>query len=399
MRTIKGAARTKAKRRLFRRAKGYRGGRGHLLRTVKETLVRAGAFAFRDRRARRRDFRKLWIIRINAATRERGLRYSEFISGLKKAGIELDRRTLSEMAIHDPAAFDQIVAEAKRRWPLEAAGLHRLSGGPSVAHRRSCMPAARCPMPTPEQPPRRGFAAGAAPGPPPDMPLAEFLQQLDDLIKQASTALRQAADKDSLESARVEFVGAKSGRLKAAQKQMAAIDPSQRPAAGKRFNEVKQQLQQALEAAQHRLEAAPRRVSAADQFDPTLPGPRPRLGHVHPITQTIEELKDIMGRLGFTAADGPEIEDEWHNFDALNIPAAHPARDPLDNFYLATAASTASQPLLLRSQTSTVQIRVMERTPPPVRIISLGASIVPTRPTPPTTRCSIRSKGCWWTGR
>jgi len=114
MRTTKGAARTKAKRRLFRKAKGYHGGRKSLLRTVKETLVRAEAFAFRDRRARRRDFRKLWIIRINAATRERGLRYSEFISGLKKAGIELDRRSLSEMAIHDPSAFDQIVAEVKQ---------------------------------------------------------------------------------------------------------------------------------------------------------------------------------------------------------------------------------------------------------------------------------------------
>ena len=83
-----------------------------------------------------------------------------------------------------------------------------------------------------------------------------------------------------------------------------------------------------------------------------------------------------MGRLGFTVADGPEIEDEWHNFEALNIPAAHPARDPLENFYLATAGGAGSrptaQPLLLRSQTSTVQIRVMENTPPPVRIISLG---------------------------
>src|SRR6185369_4305655 len=93
-------------------------------------------------------------------------------------------------------------------------------------------------------------------------------------------------------------------------------------------------------------------------------------------TQTIEELKNIMGRLGFTVADGPEIEDEWHNFEALNIPASHPARDPLENFYLATAQKTCGAgqagPILLRSQTSTVQIRVMEKQPPPVRIISLG---------------------------
>ncbi len=113
MRTIKGAARNKAKRRLYKRAKGYRGGRGNLLRTVKETLVRAEAYAFRDRRVRRREFRKLWIIRINAAVRQRGMRYSEFIGGLKKAGIELDRRTLSEMAIHDPAAFDQVVDKVR----------------------------------------------------------------------------------------------------------------------------------------------------------------------------------------------------------------------------------------------------------------------------------------------
>ncbi len=113
MRTIKGAARNKAKRRLYKRAKGYRGGRGKLLRSVKETLLRAGHYAFRDRRARKREFRKLWIIRINAAVRERGLRYSEFIGGLQKAGIELDRKSLSEIAINDPAGFDQIVQQVK----------------------------------------------------------------------------------------------------------------------------------------------------------------------------------------------------------------------------------------------------------------------------------------------
>lgn len=114
MRTTKGAARNRAKKRLFKRAKGFRGGRGKLLRTVKETLVRSGQYAFRDRRVRRREFRKLWIIRINAACRERGLRYSEFIHGLKKAGIELDRKTLSEIAINDPAGFDTIVEEVRQ---------------------------------------------------------------------------------------------------------------------------------------------------------------------------------------------------------------------------------------------------------------------------------------------
>ncbi len=113
MRTIKGAARNKAKNRLYRKAKGYRGGRGNLLRTVKETLVRAEAYAFRDRRTRKRNFRRLWIIRINAAVRQHGLRYSEFIHGLNKADIKLDRKMLSEMAISDPEAFAQVVELAK----------------------------------------------------------------------------------------------------------------------------------------------------------------------------------------------------------------------------------------------------------------------------------------------
>ena len=113
MRTIKGHARAKAKRRLFKKVKGYRGGRGGLLRTAKETLARAGVYAFRDRRVRKREFRELWIVRINAAVRERGIRYSEFIHGLGKAGISLDRRTLSEMAIHDPTGFDAVVEKVK----------------------------------------------------------------------------------------------------------------------------------------------------------------------------------------------------------------------------------------------------------------------------------------------
>jgi large subunit ribosomal protein L20 len=113
MRTTNGVARRRKKNRLFQKAKGYTGGRGRLLRSVKETVIRAEAFAFRDRRARKREFRKLWIIRINAAVRERGMRYSEFMNGLLRAGIELDRKSLSEIAIADAAAFDAIVAKAK----------------------------------------------------------------------------------------------------------------------------------------------------------------------------------------------------------------------------------------------------------------------------------------------
>ena len=113
MRTTSAVPRNRSKKRLFRKVKGFVGGRRKLLRTATETLIRSGVYAFRDRRLRRRDLRSLWIIRINAATRERGLRYGEFINGLAKAKIELDRKSLSEMAITDPAAFDAVVGLVK----------------------------------------------------------------------------------------------------------------------------------------------------------------------------------------------------------------------------------------------------------------------------------------------
>ena len=209
------------------------------------------------------------------------------------------------------------------------------------------------------------------------MKLDDFLHELDGLQVAALAAFDSVADGESLEAARVEFLGAKSGRLKDVQKGLGSVDKSDKPAAGKRFNDVKQAVESAFEVARQRVEQTAIKKDASAQFDPTLPGRRPRIGHLHPLTQTIDDLKQIMGRLGFNVAEGPEIEDEWHNFEALNIPGEHPARDPLENFYLATAQAVAGKagqnpPMLLRSQTSTVQIRVMEQTPPPVRIISLG---------------------------
>lgn len=113
MRTRKGAARRQANKRLLKRASGYVGGRSRLLRTAKETLSRAGAFAYRDRRVRKREFRRLWIIRISAACEQHGMRYSQFINGLKKAEIGLDRKQLSEMAINDPSGFQAVVEKVK----------------------------------------------------------------------------------------------------------------------------------------------------------------------------------------------------------------------------------------------------------------------------------------------
>ena len=218
------------------------------------------------------------------------------------------------------------------------------------------------------------------------MALADFVAELDALVCDATVAFGAAGDAAALETARIEFLGAKSGRLKAVQKGLGSVDKADRPAAGKRFNEVKQSIESAYQSALQRLTTAAGPTADLSCSDPTVPGVRPRLGRLHPITQTIEELKEIMGRLGFSVVDGPEVEDPWHNFEALNIPPEHPARDPLENFYLRGQGSEVRgqrsetltpdpcplSPLLLRSQTSTVQIRVMEKTPPPVRIISCG---------------------------
>ncbi len=208
------------------------------------------------------------------------------------------------------------------------------------------------------------------------MPLNDFLEQLDQLQNSAAESFNAAVDVERIEAARVEFLGAKNGRLKSVQKSLGAVDISDKPLAGQRLNQVKQTIQVAYESARSRLQAGKSVRQSDPKFDATLPGQRIHVGRLHPITQTINELKDIMGRLGFTPAEGPEIEDDWHNFKALNIPESHPARDPLDNFYLSIARKTIAElgdnPLLLRSQTSTVQIRVMENSQPPTRIISLG---------------------------
>jgi len=213
--------------------------------------------------------------------------------------------------------------------------------------------------------------------------LSDFIADLDSLATDAESAFAKATASDALEAARVEFLGAKGGRLKAIQKGMGQVEKGDKPAAGQKLNAVKKAIEEAFELAKSRLaETASAAGGTDDPFDPTLPGHPLRLGRLHPITQTIERMKEIMGRLGFTAVEGPEIEDDWHNFEALNIPLSHPARDPLDNFYLTSSpAAEAASPLLLRSQTSTVQIRVMEQVlanavageaAPSVRIVSLG---------------------------
>jgi phenylalanyl-tRNA synthetase alpha chain len=186
---------------------------------------------------------------------------------------------------------------------------------------------------------------------------------------EAVAAIAAALNAEALEQARIEFLGKKQGKLKDLQATLGKVPPEQRPEVGKRFNEVKDAVTKAWE---ERQQALSQTKVVATAIDVTLPGVRPVTGKLHPLTQTIYEFQEIMSRFGFEVEDGPEIEDEWHNFVALNIPDDHPARDPLDNFYLATAGVAGGGPRLLRSQTSTIQIRVMENRKPPIRIVSVG---------------------------
>src|SRR5271157_1492206 len=133
------------------------------------------------------------------------------------------------------------------------------------------------------------------------MALPQFLAELDQLSCDALAAFQAADETAALEAARIEFLGMKSGRLKSAQKGLGAVDRADKPTAGQRFNQIKQQIEAALEAAQARVASHAGVAADGPHFDPTVPGIRPRLGHLHPLTQTIEELKDLMGRLGFSA--------------------------------------------------------------------------------------------------
>jgi len=190
-----------------------------------------------------------------------------------------------------------------------------------------------------------------------------FFDDIQNLIAQARQELQAARDPQALETWRIRYLGLK-GAVKSAMQKLKDVPKADKPAAGKAANELKQILQQAFDSALAAF-ASVARPRALAGVDVTLPGSRPRIGHAHVLSQTIDQICEIFGRMGFTVAYGPEVEDERHNFEALNIPAHHPARDVLDNFYI-------DERTMLRSQTSTVQIRVMESQQPPVRIIAPG---------------------------
>ncbi|MHC4580839.1 MAG: phenylalanine--tRNA ligase subunit alpha [Planctomycetota bacterium] len=189
-----------------------------------------------------------------------------------------------------------------------------------------------------------------------------MLEQFEKTGSDALAELQKVTDLAALEDFRIKYLSRK-GRITQLLSQIGKLPREQKPQAGQLANRIKNEVTDAFEQLKSDLEATQHKPE--ELVDVTLPGVAVNVGKPHVITRTLNELLEIFGRMGFGVAYGPEVEDEWHNFIALNIGPEHPARDPSDNFYI-------DDNTLLRSQTSTIQIRVMERTKPPIRIVAPG---------------------------
>jgi phenylalanyl-tRNA synthetase alpha chain len=195
-------------------------------------------------------------------------------------------------------------------------------------------------------------------------------EELETLHTESLAMLDRAASLAELDQVRVQTLG-KKGALTFCLRGLGKVPPSERPALGILANQLKTRFNERLE---ERLAALKQQALdeklLAEAADVTLPGRRPPTGSIHPITRTLEEIETLFRHMGFEVANGPEIETDWHNFEALNIPADHPAREMHDTFYLPPTATGAKR--VLRTHTSPVQIRVMERRQPPLRVIAPG---------------------------
>ncbi len=190
-----------------------------------------------------------------------------------------------------------------------------------------------------------------------------MIEELRQIEEEAIHQLEAVEDLDRLESFRIAYLG-KKGRLTASLKGMGRLSPEERPEAGKAANRVKARLIEAFEAKKREIEAR-NADTGREFFDVTLPGRRPLRGHLHPITLVMHEICCIFERMGFQIVKGPNVELDYYNFEALNMPKDHPARDMQDTFYV-------SENVVLRTHTSPMQVRVMEKQPPPVAVIAPG---------------------------
>jgi len=192
-------------------------------------------------------------------------------------------------------------------------------------------------------------------------------QELNQLRLEAVAELSQAASLEALNDLRVKFLG-KKGSLTSALRGLGGLSPEERPRIGQIVNEIRADLESLLEARQDELkQAALSQRLALEKIDVTLPGRRAGIGHIHPLTLTLNRIKSVFMRMGFTVAEGPEVETDYYNFEALNLPPDHPARDMQDSFYI-------TGDILLRTHTSPVQVRTMQAAKPnsPIRIIAPG---------------------------
>jgi len=193
-----------------------------------------------------------------------------------------------------------------------------------------------------------------------------MIEALSRIRAEALAALDRCHGEAEVEGIRVRYLGRK-GELTNVVRQLRDVPAEERPAVGVRLNEIKDELERRIDESLSRARAAARAQRVAgERIDVTLPGRRPARGSLHPIAQVMEELIDIFCTLGFSVAEGPDIEDDYHNFEALNFPADHPARDMQDTFFV-------EGNLLLRTHTSPVQVRVMEGRRPPLRVIAPGS--------------------------
>jgi len=191
------------------------------------------------------------------------------------------------------------------------------------------------------------------------------MDQLATIITEARSAFAQCADPAALEDAKARFFG-KSGTLTDLLKGLGKLSAAERPAAGAAINEAKREIEAALDARRSALaEAKLAAQLAADGLDVSLPGRRRGAGALHPLSRTLERVETLFNSLGFAVADGPEIEDDFHNFTALNTPENHPARSMQDTFYVEGG-------MVLRTHTSPIQVRYMETHAPPIKIIAPG---------------------------
>src|SRR5262245_42276064 len=304
-------------RKILDQAKGYYNARRKVFRAAKQAVIKAGQYSFRDRRVRKRECRCFWITALNGAR---------------------------ERAVVQPRD-ERAVARADRG-RSQSARRHRRARPRGLRRSRCCR----------ERSTRRLNSRYVG-------ELA--VSSIAELLGQAESAVRAAEDLAGLDAVRVQFLG-KKGLFTAQLQGIGKLPPAEIPAAGKAINDAKSALTAAIEARRETLEALElERQLAADALDVTLPGRGTAPGQLHPVTRTLRRMVEILGHAGFDVHTGPEVEDDFHNFTALNIPDDHPARAMHDTFYLRSG-------LLLRTHTSPVQIRALKEHGAPIRLIAPG---------------------------